>query len=157
MATLLTTVSTASATFALSKTAWKLGISLSKLHRDTNNVDTTVENLAGDVKSLSNQCDLVYAKLEDIASKDNVASPPPYHFVDGRMWDCLAVQVEETSGTIKELEVFVKNVVGEESSFIAQGQLQRKLENSKDQIISLRRKVCTHTDNLCTTLLMINT
>jgi hypothetical protein len=116
-----------------------------------------VENLAGDVKSLSNQCDLVYTKLEDIASKDNTVSPPAYHFVDGRMWNCLAVQVEETSGTIQELELFVKNVLGEDSSFITQGQLQKKLENSKDQIVNIRKKVCTHTDNLRTTLLMINT
>ena len=117
MATPHTAGRTASITLALSKTAWRLGISLSKLHQDTNNLDTTVENLAGDVKSLSNQCDLVYTKLEDIASKDNTVSPPAYHFVDGRMWNCLAVQVEETSGTIQELDLYMKNVLGEDERY----------------------------------------
>jgi uncharacterized protein YoxC len=155
MAAPLTTESTVSATLALSKIAWKLGVSLSKLYQDTNIVDTTVEYLAGDVKSLSVQFDLVYAQSESIVSKENAASPPR-HIVDGRMWDCLTSQVGEIGETIQELEAFVKNFV-EELSFTSQGQLQGKLENSKDQIASLRRKVCAHTDGLRITLLMTNT
>jgi hypothetical protein len=151
MAAPLTTESTVSATLALSKIAWKLGIALSKLHQDTNIADTIVEYLAGDVKSLSVQFDLVYAQLEGIVSKKNAASPPPY--IDGRMWDCLTSQVGEVGETIQELEAFVRNV--EEPSF-SQGQLQG-MENSKDQITSLRRKVCAHTDGLRITLLMTNT
>jgi hypothetical protein len=156
MAAPLTTESTVSATLALSKIAWRLGISLQKLHQDRNIVDTTVEYLAGDVKSLSVQFDLVYAQLEGIVSNENAASPPRCQVVDGRMWDCLTSQVGEIGETIQELEAFVKNFV-EELSFTSQGQLQGKLENSKDQIASLRRKVCAHTDGLRITLLMTNT
>jgi hypothetical protein len=61
--------------------------------------------------------------------------------------------VGEVGETIQELEAFVRNV--EEPSF-SQGQLQG-MENSKDQITSLRRKVCAHTDGLRITLLMTNT
>lgn len=149
-------VGTDSAVLALSKAAWKLGISLSKLDQDTKIVDTTVKNLAGEVKSLGNECDLVYADLEEIVNKNETGSPPPYD-VDGRMWDCLAMQVEETSRTMQELELFVKSVRGEESSFIGQAQRQRKLDKSKDQIASIRTKVCGHTNNLRITLLLINT
>ncbi|KAF2792451.1 hypothetical protein K505DRAFT_246639 [Melanomma pulvis-pyrius CBS 109.77] len=149
-------VGTDSAVLALSKAAWKLGISLSKLDQDTKIVDTTVKNLAGEVKSLGNECDLVYAELEEIVNKNDTGSPPPYD-VDGRMWDCLAMQVEETGRTMQELELFVKSVRGEATSFIGQAQRQRKLDKSKDQIASIRTKVCAHTNNLRITLLLINT
>ena len=151
-----TAVGTASAVLALSKAAWKLGSSLLKLDQDTKIVDTTIKNLAGEVKSLGNECDLVYAELEEVVSKSETGSPLPYD-VDGRMWNCLVTQVEETSRTMQELELFVKSVRGEESSFIGQAQRQRKLDKSKDQIASIRTKVCSHTDNLRTTLLLINT
>jgi hypothetical protein len=147
-----TAVGTASAVFALSKAAWKLGSSISKFDQDTSIVDITVKNLAGELKSLSSECDLV----EEVVSKSKTQSPPPYD-TNGRMWDCLATQVEDTSRTMQELELFVKSLRGEESSFISQAQRQRKLDKSKDQITSIRTKVCRHTDNLRATLLLINT
>ena len=152
----LTAVGTASAILVLSKAAWKLGSSLSKLDQDTKVVDTSVKNLAGEVKSLGNECDLVYAELEEVVSKDETGSPLPDD-VDGRMWNCLVTQVEETSRTMQELDLFVNSVRGEESSFTGQAQRQRKLDKSKDQIASIRTKVWRHTDNLSTTRLLINT
>lgn len=148
-----TAAGTASAVLALSKAAWKLGSSLSNLHQDTRIVDTTVRNLAEEIKSLGNECDLAYAELEEIVSKSERGSPPPYD-VDGRIWNCLATQVEETSRTIKELELFVKSARGEKFNFIGQAQRQRE---SRDQIAGIRTKVCRHTGNLRTTLLLINT
>ena len=149
-----TAVGTASAVLALSKGAWKLGSSLSKLDQDLKTVGTTVKNLAGEVKALGNECDLVYAELEEVASKSETRSPPPYD-VDGRMWKCLAAQVEESSRTIQELELFVESLAEEES--IGHAQRQRKLENSMEKIASIRTKVGRHTDNLHNTLLLINT
>ena len=152
----LTAVGTASAVIALSKAAWKLGSSLSKLDQDTKIVDATVKNLVGEVRSLGNECDLVYAELEEVVSNSETGSPLPFD-VDGSMWNCLVTQVEETSRTMQELELFVKSVGGEESGFIAQAHRQRKLDESKDQIASIRTNVCRHSDNLRTTLLLINT
>lgn len=143
---------TASAVLALSKAAWKIGSSLSKLDQDTTIVDTTVKNLVEDVKSLGNECDLVFAELEEVVSKSETGSPLPCG-VNGNMLNCLVTQVDETRRTMQELELFVKSARGEESSFIGQAQRQRK----KDQIASIRTKVCTHTDNLRTILLLINT
>lgn len=151
-----TAVGIASAVLALSKAAWKLGSSLSKLDQDTRIVDTTIKNLAGEVKSLGNICDLVYAELEEVVSKSEKGSPPPYD-VDGRMRDCLATQVEEISRTMQELEHFVKSFRGEESNFIGHAQRQRNLDKSKDQIASITTEVYRHTDNLHITLLLINT
>ena len=151
-----TAVGTASAVLALSKAAWELGNSLSKLDQDTKIVDTTVKNLAGEVKSLGNECELVYAELEEVSSKSETGSPLPYD-VDGRIWSCLVTQLEETSRTIQELELFVKAIRGEESSFIGQPQRQRKRDKIKDQIANIRIKVCWHTENWRTMLLLINT
>jgi hypothetical protein len=151
-----TAVGTASAVLALSKAAWKLGSSLSKLDQDTKIVDTTVRNLAGEVKSLGNECDLVYAELEEVVGKSESGSPRPYD-VDDRMWICLATQVEETSRTMQELDLLVKSVRVEESGFIGRAQRQRKLDQSKDQIASIRTTVCRQTDNLRATLLLIKT
>ncbi len=149
-----TAVGVASGVLALSKAAWKLGSSLSKLNQENNIVDTTVQDLAAEVKSLGNECDLVYAELEEVASKGETASPPADD-VDGRMWDCLATQVEESSRTMHDLDLFVKSVRGEESSFIGPVQRQRKLDKSKDQIATIRTEVGRHTDNLRTTRLLI--
>lgn len=151
-----TTVGTASAVLALSKAAWKLGSSLSKLDQDTKTVDATVKNLAEETRSLSNECDLVYAELEEVVRRGETGSPP-LDDVDGRMWKCLEMQVEEISRTMQQLELFVKSVRGEESTFIGQAQRQRKLDKSKDQIAGIGTDVCRHTVNLRTMLLLINT
>lgn len=149
----LTAAGTASAVLALSKAAWKLGSSLSNLHQDARIIDTTVKNLAEVVKWLGNDGGLVYAELEEIVSRSETGSPPLYD-VDDRIWNCVATQVEETSRTIYELELFVKSIKEDKSNFVGQAQRQRE---SKDQIASIRTKVCRHADNLHTTLLLINT
>ena len=154
--TISTAIGTASAVRTLSEATWKLGIALSKLDQDTRTVDTTVKNLAEEVKLLGNECDLLYAELEEVISKAEAGSPLP-HDVDGRLWDCLATQVEVTRRTMQDIELFVKNVAGEQSLFIRQVQRQKKMDESRDQIASMRTKVCRHTNNLRTTLLVVIT
>ena len=84
---------------ALSKAAWRLGLSISKLDQDTKIVDTSLKYLAGDVKSLGNECDLVYAELKEGASKSEKTSPLPDN-VESKIWKCLVTQVRETCQTI---------------------------------------------------------
>ncbi|KAI9710423.1 MAG: hypothetical protein M1812_007459 [Candelaria pacifica] len=151
--TLFAAAGTASAVLALSKAAWKLGSSLSNLHQDTNMVDTTARDLAEEVKSLGNECDMVYAELEEMMRKSETPSPLPCD-VDGRLWNCLVTQVDEASRAIQELELFVKSVRGERSNPIRQAQRQREIEG---EMVGIRRKVGRHTDNLRTTLLLITT
>ncbi|KAI9768680.1 MAG: hypothetical protein M1835_006823 [Candelina submexicana] len=81
----------------------------SSIHHSTSIVDTTVRNLAEEVKSLGSECDLLYAEFERIVSKSETGSPP-LNNVDGRIWNCTATQVEEPSRTIQELEFFVRSV-----------------------------------------------
>jgi hypothetical protein len=156
VATSSTAMDTASAVLALSKTAWKLGSSLSKLHLDAEIVDTTIRNLSGEVKSLGNECDIVYGDLEEVVRQSETGSNPRY-CVDVKIWDCLATQIEETSRTLQELELLVKSVRRENFSVADKVQRLKKLDESKDLIASIRSEVCRHTDNLHTTLLLINT
>jgi hypothetical protein len=151
-----TAVDAASAALGLSKAAWKLGSSLSKLDQATTIVDTTVNNLAGDVRSLANECDLAYTELEEGVRNSETGTPPSY-LVDGRLWNCLATQVDEISRTLQELELFVTSIREENSSLIGHSQRQRRLDKSKDQIASSRTKICRHTYNLHATLLLITT
>ena len=151
-----TAVSTSSAVLALSKAAWKLGSSLSKLDQGTEIVDFTIKDLAGEVKSLGNECDLLYAELEAVADQSNLRSPLSYD-IDSRLWNCLISQVEGSGHTIQELGLFIQSVGGEESTFVGQAQRQRKLDTSKDQISNAKTRIRRHTDNLHTTLLLVNT
>jgi len=146
---------TASAILALSKAAWKLGISLSKLDQDSKIIDNTVKDLVGEVKSLSNECDLVYVELEEVIGKSEIESPPAYD-VDGKMSLRLVSQVEEANKTMQELEMFIESVRMEESYVIGQVQYWLKLDQSRDQIASIRTKVCRHTDSFHASLLLIN-
>jgi len=149
-----TAVGTDSSILALSKTAWRAGICLSRLDQESRIVGTTTRDLAGEVKSLGNECDLLYAELEEIVRNTEIGSISiSINNVDGRIWNSIAAQVKEANGTLQELELFVNTVRGEESSF----NCQKKLDRSKDQIENIKTKVCRHTDNLCTTLLLIKT
>ena len=144
----------ASSVLELSKAAWTLGISLSRLEQDTKVVDTTVRNLVGEVKSLGNESDLLYAELGRTLAKNetNLSRGD----VDDGIWSCLEAQVEETNRTMQELELFVTRVRGEESRFLGQAQRQRKLDKSKDQIAHIRARVYRDSNNLRVARLLIN-
>ena len=151
-----TAVGTASTVLALSKAAWKLGSSLSKLNQNAPIVDKTARNLAVEVKSLGNECDLIYAELDEVVSKSETGSPLPYD-VDGKIGNCLLTQLEETSRTLQELELFVKSVQKKEPNVIDQAQRQRKLDETQDLFARIQKNVCSHRDELRITLLLINT
>jgi hypothetical protein len=150
------TEGTASAVLALSKAAWTVGVSLSTLNEDTEIIGSTIKNLAEEVRSFGNVCDLACATLQEVIDKSDPASPLS-RAVDSRLWDCLATQVDEACQMIQELELFVKIVRGEETRFIGQAQRLRRLDKSKDKIAQTRAIVVRHTDDLRFTLLLLKT
>jgi hypothetical protein len=143
------------AVLGLSKGAWRVGIALSNLDEDVEVVGSTVKNLAGEVKSLGVESDLVYATLEELNRKSEAGLPLAHH-IDNRVWDCLVAQVDEGCRTIQELELYVKIVRGEETKFIGQAQRLRKLDKSKDRIANAMTRVARHIENFRFTLLLIN-
>lgn len=149
-------VSATSAVLALSKAAWKLGTSLSKLDRDTKTTDTVLTSLVSEVQSLGNECDLVYAEVDEVISKSDIGVSWPSD-VDGRLWNCLVAQVEETGGTMQELERLIKSWRGDEANVIGQAHRHRKLDTRRNQIARIRIKVVGHIDNFRILSLLINT
>lgn len=148
-------VHTASAILRLSKVAWKLGVLLTKLDYDSNQVDTTIKNLSDDVKSLSVECDLVYAEIEDGVRKHETGAIR--HSDDDGLWSCIALQVDDADHTMQELELLIQNIRGGDRDLTNQVQLQRVLEESGIQITSVATKICRHTDVLRTVLLLVIT
>jgi len=153
-ATTFTASGTTSAVLALGKASWRIGIALSNLDEDADIVGVKVKDLSGEVKALGNECDLIYATLEEL---DGATGPSPMTGVDSAMWDCLGTQVDEACRTVHELELFVRIVKGEETRFIGQAQRSRRLDKSKDRIAETGIRVVRHTNAFRLTLLLIDT
>ena len=150
-----TALGTASAVLELGRTAWKLGSALVKLYRDTKCVDATIDKLAREVKALSNECDLVHAEMEDVIKASETQGASPYD-IDGRLWECLATQVQECNETIQALEHVVNDVAQKASDVIGQAQRQMRLNKNRENLEGIRLRIRTHTDTMRTTLLVIN-
>lgn len=138
------------AILALIKTTWRLGSSLSRLDQEPNSVDDTVKNLVWEVKSLGNECDLIYSELEDNAIGKHDSS-----IIDGRIWTSLTTQIEATGHTLQQLDLFVQSIKRDTSAFVSQR--QRSLDNSKEQISDFRTKISKHADYLRLASLLIKT
>ncbi|KAF2832182.1 hypothetical protein CC86DRAFT_390339 [Ophiobolus disseminans] len=133
---------TTTALFALGKASWRIGVALSDLNEYVDIVGSQVKDLTGEVKVLGIECDLLYARLEEL--------------VDDGLCSCLATQVDESSRTLHELELFVRIVRGEETRFIGQAQRLRKLDKSRDKVAETSLRVVRHTNAFRLTLLLID-
>jgi hypothetical protein len=146
---------TASAILALSKATWRVGLSLSTLSEDVDIIGFTTQDLAAEVKSLGVECDLTYSILDEVKDKAERASAAT-HSVYHRLWECLAMQTEESSATIQDLDLFVKILRGEETRFIGQAQRLRKLDKGRDKVATTRTRIARHVDGFRFTLLLID-
>ncbi|KAH8731506.1 hypothetical protein GQ44DRAFT_585056, partial [Phaeosphaeriaceae sp. PMI808] len=146
---------TASTVLALSKAAWKVGISLSDLDEDAEVIGPAIANLTKEVKSLGLECDQVYATVDDLIRKSEVGSRGRYE-IDSRVWDCLETQVDEACRSVHELELFIKMVRGEKTKFFSQAQRLRQLDQIRENIAKTCTIVGKHTNSLRFTLLLIN-
>ncbi|KAJ9606983.1 hypothetical protein H2200_008994 [Cladophialophora chaetospira] len=154
----VTTISAAgiaSAVLGLSKAAWKLGTFLSKLEHGFRSSDTTVKSLIEESRSLSNECDLFHAELDEIISRNEIGSFPSQE-ITRRIWSCVATEVDETSRTLQELEDFVEGFRDEDSDFIGHVQRQEMLDKSKNQIANGCTKVRSHAGAFHNTLSLIH-
>ena len=148
-------VDVAASVLSISEAAWKLATSLSRLSQHARYVDTTIQDLAGDVKSLSNQCNLVYAEIEAGASKSRIESPTARDASE-RIWGCLEAQVEEIGRTMQELNSFIGNKEEEKSANNAKAHHPWKANNRQEHVVRIGTKVRRHNDNLHTTRLLID-
>lgn len=146
---------TASSVLALGQAVWRVQTSLSTINEDPDTPEFRTGDLKKELKSLGTECDLAYALLDEVVDKRRTASATTPS-LDGRLWDCLAMVVEEATNTLHELELFVKIVEGEESRFIGQAQRLRKLDKSKESLAVTRTRATRHIDEFRLTLLLID-
>lgn len=148
--TTFTPTGTSSTVLGLSKASWRVAISISKFDHVDKIIESTVKDLGEELKSLGNECDLMYDKLEGVANKSEVGSPPPYD-VDDKIWKRLATQVEEASAAVRELEHFIKSLREQESPYGApfdEGERLMRSDKSKRTIAQFRTEIWRHTENL---------
>lgn len=150
MATQLTATSIATSVLTSSNAASKLGLAISKLDQEIKLAHLALNELAEEVRFLSNQCDLLHAELQKAAATDTTEPSPPSDIV-ARTWICFAAQVEEIHGTIHEgerlIETFKENYPGSPK-------YRWDPSQSKDQIVTITSHVCRHTNSLRTSVLI---
>ncbi|KAL8860925.1 MAG: hypothetical protein Q9178_002680 [Gyalolechia marmorata] len=144
----------ASAVLTLKEAASRLEISISKLDQNNQVVDTTIKFLAEHVNLLCNSCDNVYAGVDEVAKR---SESPPSFGTETSLWQCLTAQLEVTSHTIQESNLFIQSIGEERLDYIGQAQSWRILEKTQDQIPKITEKVRRHEQNLNNTLILINT
>ena len=154
VSSLPTIVSAASAVLTLREAASRLKISISKLDQNNQVVGSTIKILAEHVNLLCNSCDIVYSGVDEVAKRSE--SPPPFG-TGTNIWRCLTAQLEETSHTIRESNLFIQSIGEERLDYIGQAQSWRILEKTQDQIPKITAKVRRHEENLNNTLILINT
>lgn len=147
---LFTAAGAVSDVLTLSKAAWRIGFSLTTLDQNTGVVEA-FKDLADEARSLSTVCDSVQNELEEVDRKIEAGTPPPYS-IDGRIWGCLSVQIDDARQSLNELELFVQALRGNKSSSTDPS----KWGESKG-VEDLRSQISRHIDNFRTTLLLIKT
>lgn len=127
-------------------------MAISKVDREFQTID--VKSAAEEVDLLGQDCDLVYAALEKVLGGSR-ADSFGVSDVYGKLWDCLAAQVIETTETIQELGQVIRSL-GVRSPLMGHSQRGRKSHKNRDQLAELRKEVCKHTANLRITTVLIN-
>lgn len=150
-----TNLSTAAAVLALGKTAGRVGASLSTLSDHIEIFGFEIEDLAGDVKSLGIECDLIYATLDEAVVQGQTAMTTKQD-TETRLWACLGLHVEETAASLRELQMFVNTVREEQVRRNMQTQAPRRLDLCEERIKSLRSRLTRHVDNFRLTLFLVD-
>lgn len=155
MADPFTAVGTAAAVLQLAQAAFSLGKAVYQLYTDTKVVDETVKSLIAELNSIGTTCELVHQEIEPILRQPKSGSNSTYD-EDGRLWRCIAAEVERVKQTLHDFEGIVERVKEESRLFFTQTTRQVKLNTAKDKMLILRQRIGTHTDCLQTILLTVN-
>ncbi|KAF2848061.1 hypothetical protein T440DRAFT_481142 [Plenodomus tracheiphilus IPT5] len=140
---------------SLSRTAWKLGLSLSKLSQHVEFLDTIVSDLAAEAKALSVACDFLYCRLKELAEGSTVM-PTGFRGCDTEIWDCLTSQLSIIGDITVELDHFVKSNARLDSPDVQRLQYLTRPGTQRNVILALQTKISRHSDDLTMTLLLIN-
>ncbi|KAF2649635.1 hypothetical protein K491DRAFT_610373 [Lophiostoma macrostomum CBS 122681] len=146
---------TTSAVLMLSKRAWKLAVSFSRLSQDEKSFNQPVRLLTEDVKSLVIEADLIYAELDAPAIQNKELQAPRYN-LDDWIWECLDTQMEEIGHTMHHLQFCIDDTKNEANELSSQAQRPRNIEGNEIFLTEMGSKVRMHAVNLKLTLLLID-
>ena len=149
----LTAASIASSALELSKTAWDLGVFVSKLDYNAQVIDQTIKNLANQVKSLRLVSDDLYCELEPICKTDHRTTPR--NGLENTIWHYVVAPLDETRQTMQELGFLVQTIVNEESNSNITEHSQRHLSRSRYHLTTMSSRICRHGIVMRTILLLI--
>ena len=155
MAETLAAVGGAAALLELSKAACSLASTLYAFHRNTKNVNETVNDLASEVNALGNACAMVYgllATLEKEHGSETWDQDGQYHIIRESVGD----QVQECQRTVNSLAKSIEGVQKEGSNFVAQASRQIRLNLKKEGIADIRNRMRLHMSCLQITLQSLN-
>ncbi|KAK5733473.1 hypothetical protein LTR17_009718 [Elasticomyces elasticus] len=122
------------------KVAWDLGNAIYSFVDKVRDNDSTVENLAAEVRNLGDICDLVRCLLDEVslrASQNSVA-----------VWLCLGKQVASCENTLDKLRIQVEKLGHGPSTRTARLKRQARLEWDYTKIKEIREQISRHVTNL---------
>ena len=147
-------VGAVSAVLEVGKAAWQLNSALYHLYQDTKSINKTVEDLNREVKALANTCDTIHEELEEAIGKTGTRSN--VYDTDNRLWLRIQEQTTECKTTLNELSGIVSDIQEEGGNIVSQGKRQIKMNSRKEDLLSVRSRLHSHTESLHTILLVTN-
>lgn len=151
-----TAIATNSAALVLSKTAWTVGLTLSKLARETTCTELCLISLVDDVKVLGNECDRIYVESSELLKHKRSNSNHRID-VDENVWSCLAQQIGELEKLMRQLEKLIGDIDRNNRDLVGQLWEASKAEKYRDHLAYIRTYICKYTVDLHTTLSLMKT
>lgn len=147
-------ISIVTATGTITKLVAAASLTLYTFISETNNVDQTVKDLAAEVNGLKR----TLLEVDSVLKQPSVASAEKRIATDDSkaLWYTFYGCLEECQLTVVRLDSALDGLNKRSSSWAKQAYRQVKLNLKKDDIISLRSQIHTHSITLGTALQLIN-
>ena len=136
-----------------SQLALQSGTALYQFIRDTRNVNAHVEDLARELKSLGDACELVHDQLRSVAKRYQFHE----HDQDGvSMWVSIKSELSSCKATLRTLESSLEGFRHGGLNIVTQGVRQFKLNLKQHEIIAMKGQIQSHTSALQVCLLVMD-
>ena len=155
MADPVTALSTAASALQIAKLAIQASNYLWKLGKAIPKVDQTLGNLATEAKALSQACNLINQEIKAVLPAPSVETSSQYD-EDGNLWQSVTLQLVDVKFTVRDLQQIVGEDGQESKDFFQKARKQMHLNQNKDELEAIRRRLHTHTQSLQMALQMVN-
>lgn len=140
----------------ISRNAYAIGRYIYQIYEGSKHIDDSIRNLANEVNDLADSCGLVHDELRTVLGKQHSGATESRYDKDGRLGRCVDQQVVQCDNTLRELGRVVDTLWPRKDTLYARASKQIDLQNNRDQIDDIRKRIRSHTDALHTILLVVN-